>query len=515
MTKKIFFLLFLILLTNCSKNDENSSIPEPNESEDTLPQISISEFEDLVEKRTNFRVSVSGTDEQTNTTVLINDEEVVSTNQKDFEFEINPFDYPNGLTALTVKAVASNNKESVKNEEFEIKKLLFRSIGGLSSESTNSYLAINLQSTGELVAFREIITYDDPIFSHAEDNFIEEDIIVTHYILSDNTNFHLAEMFGNVKPGTELISTQEVANQLGLDFTRPNNQSSLEVTLEGTSNSGLFSSLGRSYNFGNSSFPTFEIKYDEVLTNDVLLYYFDPSNENILDNYRYAYIDNLSNQTLQFDELSGPQPDDIVTIDLPQTVKRANVGLLGYADETEYREDLFRLLFGNGIDTETSGHSISYPVLDEYPIVVKSFNLELSDGNKILFEQKGTPDLTIPDLTIEENDSIIQINGDYDFSELNLEISHPDPQSNEIFRMVFKNPTPDSIEIPFEKFEIPDEIVQFLNGRGLEVDTENNTGQRELRISKYQNRVFPNGVFHFPLRREYGDAVHWTFPLEN
>lgn len=76
-----------MLFINCSKDGQNNTSAEPSESEDTLPQISISEFDDLVEKRTNFRISISGINEQTNPVVLINEEEVVSTYQKDFEFE--------------------------------------------------------------------------------------------------------------------------------------------------------------------------------------------------------------------------------------------------------------------------------------------------------------------------------------------------------------------------------------------------------------------------------------------
>lgn len=515
MTKKIFPLLFFILLTNCTRDDQKNISSEANESEDALPQISISEIDDLVEKRTNFRVSISGINEQTNTTVLINDDEVVSTNQKDFDIEVNPFDYPNGKTVLTVKSVASNNQESIENQEFEIKKLLFRSYGGLSSESVDSYLAINLQSTGELVAFKKIITYDDPIFFHAEDNFIEENIIVTQYDLSNNTGLQLARIYGNVEPGTELISTQEVADELGLDYIMSNNDSSFDLTIEGTSNSGLFTLFGRSYNFDSSTFPNFEINYDGELTTDVFLYYLDPSNDDLLDNYRYTFIDNLTNQTLQFDEMSLLQPDDIFTIDLPQTVEKAVVNLLGYTDENDYREDMYKLLFGKGIETATAGYSVNFPVLEEYPIIVKSINLEFLDGKKVLFNQRGNPDITIPNLTIQENDGTIVINGDYDFSELNLGVSHPDPESNDVFRMIYKNQHLDSIEIPFKSLQIPGEIVQFLNGKGFEVDIKNNTGQMDLRLSKYENKVFPNGVFYSPLRREFGDAVYWTSPLQN
>ncbi len=515
MEKKAFFLLLITLFINCSKDNEENQNIEPDQTEEALPVISISEFDNVIEKRTGFRVSVSGADSETNTKVLINNDELVSTSQKNFEFEINPFDYPNGQTVMTVKSVTSSNEESVTNEEFEIKKLLFRSIAGLSSESVDSYLAINLQSTGELVAFKKIITYDDPIFFHAEDNFIEEDIIITQYLLGANSGFHLARMYGNVKPGTELIGIQEVADELELDFIGTNNASSLNITLEGNTNSGLFSLIGRSYNFGNSSFPTFEIKYDEALTEDVFLYYFNQSNENILDNYRYAYIDNLTDQTLQFEEMSLLETDDIFTFELPETVERASISLFGFASENDYREDFFRLLFGNSVETETSGYSIGYPILEEYPIVVKSTVLDFLDGDQMIFDQRGTPDITIPDLMVQNKEGIIEINGEHDFSELNLEIAHPDPEKNDIFRMIYKNYALNVIEIPFETFEIPEEVVQIINERGLGIDTKDNVGEMELRITNYQNKLFPNAVFHFPLRREFGDAFYWTIPLEN
>ncbi|CAN0456667.1 unnamed protein product, partial [Ectocarpus fasciculatus] len=127
MLKKLLFLLFIALYISCSKDNSENNQPEPNQNEEVLPVISISELENLIETKSSFNVTISGTEAQTNTTVLINDIEVASTDQKDFELEINPFDYPNGKTSLKVKSVTAANLESVKDEEIEINKLLFRS----------------------------------------------------------------------------------------------------------------------------------------------------------------------------------------------------------------------------------------------------------------------------------------------------------------------------------------------------------------------------------------------------
>lgn len=515
MLKKILFLLFIALYISCSKDNSENNQPEPNQNEDVLPVISISELENLIETKSSFNITISGTEAQTNTTVLINDIEVASTDQKDFELEINPFDYPNGKTSLKVKSVTAGNLESVKDEEIEINKLLFRSFGGLSSESVDSYLAINLQSTGELVGFKKIITYDDPIFLHAEDNFIEENIIVTQYIISNNSSFQMARMFGNVKPGTELISIEEVANQLGIDVVWPSNQTAFNVTIEGTSNSGFISLLGRDYNFGNSSFPTLEIMYDEALTENVFLYYYNQYDNNILNNYRYSFIDNLEDQSIQFEEMTMLQEEDITTFQIPNTVDSASITLFGFNNEESYRENLYRLLFVNSIQTGTSGYTASYPYIKEYPIVVKSIGLDFLDGSNLILDQKNTLDITIPDITVQKNEGDIEINGAHDFSELNLEVLHPDPAKNDIFRMSYKNLGLDTIDIPFDTFEIPEEIVQILNERGFGITTTNHTGELNIQITNYDDKLFPNGVFHYSLGRENGDAFYWTIPLDN
>jgi len=322
-------------------------------------------------------------------------------------------------------------------------------------------------------------------------------------------------MYGNVKLGTELISTREAANELGLDFVNPNNQSTYNITIEGTTNYGLFSMLGMGYTFDNSSAPSFEIKYDETLTKDVFLYYFDQSNENILDNYRYAYIDNLTDQTIQFEKMSLPQIDNIFTLDVPETVKRAGITLLGYANEDEYRENFFSILFGNSIETGSSGFSISYPDVKEYPIIVKSISLDFLDGSQMTFVQKGTPDITKPNITVQKNKDVIQINGEHDFSKLELEIAHPDTQKDDVFRMTYKNQSLGAINLPFETFEIPEEIVQIVNTSGLGINTRNNSGIMKLRIEKYQNKTFPNGVFYVPLRKEFGDEFYWSMPIKD
>lgn len=513
MTKKIFFSILLLLFICCSKDTQQNNDEEIKEIKGTSPVITISEFDDLIETTTRFNVQISGTDDETTTTVLLNDSEVVSTNQKEFEFKINPFDFSNGQKKLVVKSSTLNNEETVETNEIEIKKLLFRSYSGFSSESVDSYLAINLQSTGELVAFKKIINYDDPIFFHAEDNFIEEDIIVTQYLIGANSGFHLAKMYGNVRPGTELMSTLEMAKKHNLDFVSSRNESLFNVTIDGTLNYNLFSLLSRNYNFGNSNFPELEIKYDESLTKDVFLFYLNQSNENILNNYRYIHIKNLQNQIIKFDELSTTKPDDIHTMDVPENVENVRISLFGFTSEKDYREDYFRLLFLNGFKTEESDYSINYPLIHEYPINVKIIGLDFKDGSQMIFEQKGTPDLTTPNLTIEKNENEIQINGEYDFSTLHLNITNVEGENNQLFRMIYKNHGVKQIKIPFESFEIPEEIIQILTEKGLGIKTENNSGELELRISNYENKVFPNGVFHFTLRREYGDAFHWTIPL--
>jgi len=114
MIKKACFLVLITVFINCSS--------ETDEIEETLPVVSISELDNLIEKKTTFNVSISEIDKPTNTTVLINENEIISTNKKDFEVEINPFDYPNGKTTLTVKTVSSNNRETVENKEFEMLK---------------------------------------------------------------------------------------------------------------------------------------------------------------------------------------------------------------------------------------------------------------------------------------------------------------------------------------------------------------------------------------------------------
>ncbi|BFP40760.1 hypothetical protein FGF1_16050 [Flavobacteriaceae bacterium GF1] len=524
MIKKLLLptFLFLILL-GCDSENEDSPNQVIEELDTTPPSITFQGIGEEVELRSTLQISVQDASNLVNTVVKINDEEVMTSSEKQFTYTLNPFDFPNGETTLTITATDEANNENVKTHVFELKKLLFQNLVGRSSESIDFYVALNLESTGELIAHKKMITDDDRIF-YAPDGFEEQDIIATEYYIDKGgleDLYHLAMSTGGVKPGTIRLTDQEVRNELGLEPSNNTKNDQFDVTVEGRSFPLLFSAIGSNYGMGNrssssySSSYTLTLDYNQELTNDIFLYYLNQSNEKIFEDYRYLFIEDFTDRTLRFEELSTVSEDDIVTVGLPELVEKFTTWLLGYSSNENYRQGNFRLLFFYGRLTQESGFLFQYPNLSEYPVLERGLDLNLTDGRIVRYLTKDLTEVTIPPLSVQKVENSIATNGEYDFLELDLKITESLQGKDFIFKRTYKNRYRESIENPFDKLEIPTEIIEYLNAQGLSRNSIDNSGEMILSLTRYENQIdYPNGPFFTPTGREAGDRVSVSFPLE-
>lgn len=525
--KKLFSLLFLLSIAiGCdSEASTPDNIPnEPTEELDTTPPtINLQGIDEVIELRTTLDISIQDASDVVSTVVMINGEEVLTSSEKRFTYTLNPFEFPIGETTLTITSTDEANNENVRTYAFELKKLLFKENVGRSSESADSYLAINLESTGELIAYRKIITDDDLVF-YASDEFEEQNLIVTNYIL-DMTGFatiiNSARSTGGILPGTVLLTGEEVRNVLDLEPVNSTRNSQFDITIEGASYPLLFSALGADHNIGNRSSSsygssyTLTLDYNQETTNDIFLYYNNQSSDDLFANYRYKYIENFTNQTLMFEELSTIGEEAIVTLGLPNLVERFSTRLLGYSGDRDYRQGNFRLLFSYGRTTQESGFFVEYPNLSEYPVQEIGLDLDLIDGRTVGYTVKNLSEVTIPDLTAQKTNDIITVNGEYDFLSLQLTITEDNQGNDLIFNRTYKNTYQESLKNPFDDLEIPSEIMEYLVNQGLSTNSIENSGEMTLILTRYENQFdYPNGPFYFPLGREVGDIINISFPLD-
>lgn len=504
-------LFFAFLSVGCDPEERD----EINvEIDSTAPFLSVSGMETIIEKATTVNVTITDSSE-ISTTIAVNGNEVYNSTQKGFSFDFDPFDYPSGPNTATITVTDDEDNSAEQTFQFEIKKLLYRQNSGFSSDTVDAYVAINLRESGKLIAFRQMHTSEDANF-YATEEFSKQDLIITQYTLSKNADFHLGRSYAPVAPGTERLTYNEVLNTLGLEHRFANKDNQFAIAVDETPAFLRYNLLGYDYSFGNSVNPNLEVNYDQELTADVFLFYHTGDNANLLDDYRYLFTDELTDKHINFNELGILKQENIATITLPETVDKYTLTVFGYVSEEAYREGYFRLLYSYGSNATDWGLTLNYPLIDEYTDVEYYLNLDLADGRRIYFENKGIAQIEIPDLTIQQMDGIVNIDGTFDHSLLSLNSVHPDPNSTAIFRRDYQGTYRDSIEVPFGKLEIPTEIITFLTDRGFNISKKDGAGELSLTLSQYENKMeYPDGVFYNVLANEIGDMTRVIFQLDN
>lgn len=474
----------------------------------------VSEIGETIEVLTPIDIKISDNLETVNTTISINGNNVFTTTQNQFSYDIDPFEFPNGTTELIITVKDEDGNETIESFQFISNRLLFQGDGGYSSDTVDSYLAINLEISGELISFRKLIDYEDLAF-YANDEFEKQNLIITNYTVSVNDGSVFAYAYSNVQPGTILKSGDEVLNLLGLERNWVNKNSEFNIEIQDATSYSLFSTLGFEYSFGQSNNNIFNIRYDNESANDVFLYHHTYDNLNLLDDYRYLYTESFEDQTMNFEDLTKLTPENVATITFSEDVESFNFTIFGFSDDYAYKEFRMRLLYGFIGSTEENGFVLNYPIINEYQYNQKSLSYSLHDKS-VRLERKELNDLNIPNWKVVKNESTVKITGDYDFSELNyiVDYSNTDNRTALVFR--YQSLFKESIIIPFDKLEIPLEIVNSLSDIGVDLKTANSNSQLSIALTQFENKIdYPNGVFYRPIANEVGDKTTVIFPLNN
>ena len=509
-------VLGLVIILGLSCEPKEDSAKSQQELDITAPLISVSGITDEIEKMTTIEVVVTTTSAQLATIISINGNQVFTSSEKQFTYTIDPFAFPTGENMLVVTSTDLEGNDTSASFPIIVKKLLFRGSDGLSSESVDSFIAINIMATGELIAFRKINTLDDLAF-YASDDFIKQDLVITEYLMSEVSGFNIAKSYAGIIPGTELFTLSEVREKLGLEDRSFNKDAVFEITVEDATAFGLFSSLGADYSFYSTDTgnPTLTMEYDVQNTEDIFISH-DFGNGNLIEDYRYAYIKDFSDQILNFNEMTRLVPENIATVTFPEVVERYTIAVVGYSSEKNYQEAVFRILFLDGADTSENGLAVEYPIFDEYMVLLKSINMDLADARKVRLERRELSAIEIPDWSVQQNGSVINITGNHDYSEISLVVNHPDPSNTALFKRCYKSGYKNNLDIPFENLEIPIEIVDLLNAQGLSVAVTDTAGEMHITLTQYGNRFdYPNGVYYRPIGNETGDVTTVEFPLSD
>ena len=514
MKKILFSLLFLHLLLSCGSDSED---PE-TDRDTTPPSISILGVQETIDTPTTINFTIADAASTISTVVLLNGEQVLSTTQKSFSYELDPYELPSGSATLTITSTDDQGNENTETITFNLQKLLFRGNGSFSSSTVDSYLAINLEETGELIAFRKIETEEDLTF-YAPDDFEIQDLIVTNYGLPVNEPYLLstARSTGSVQPGTDLFFTFEQADLLGLDLQSEGQNGQLQLSVTDVPSGYQLSLFARDYFSGGGGSTDFSINYNTQNTEDIFVYA-QPVSSDPIAGYRYFILEDYVDQTISFNDFAVLESDQAVNLPLPDDTERFGVTLAGYMDADEsYRNGDYRLLYSHSADVSSSEKAYDIPVLEQYPQLEQWLTINLNDGGKIISTFKGTSEIEIPNFSATRQSNTVSTSGDYDMLrfifKLEMPLSDP-PGSVSSFQHWFQDFPSNSAPIPFETLEIPQEIVEGLVQRGFDISYDDPNAELTISLTKYeQQQEYPQGPFYVPLRNEAGDATTLVFPI--
>ncbi|MEL6916303.1 MAG: hypothetical protein AAFO99_01100 [Bacteroidota bacterium] len=523
MKKKSFIVLLLsIVVFGCSSDSgeqtptDDNDPPVQGETDTTAPVISLSGLEDTLEVLTTLNFSVTDASENVTTTVSIDDEDVFSSMEKQFSYELDPFDFTTGEKTLMVTSTDDSGNMGSESQRFELKKLLFLSSDIISNDAIDFFIAINEEETGKLIAYRKMESVEDGRF-YAPDDFERQEIVATKYILGKNGfTFDLAESYADLQPGIRILTQEQASSMFNLSGIV--NEGNFQLNITDTNltpfNFSSFDYIASSSVLSNTT--SYDFRYDIENTDNIFIYSI-PFNSTNLEEYRYFIIEDFSDQTISFNNFKTVSKNNIETINLPPGTVNFNFELRGYLDIERYESDNFHQLFKLSGSLDIFANTIDVPVIDNYGVLSQRLFVGLEDGRGILSTFRGLSDLVLPNVGIERSGNIINTSGTYDYSELSLDINGapiPNSPNPRFFRWFYSNDNDNAVSIPFENFEIPEEVVSNLNTKGFDLGDISSPSnlviglvQHELEVN-YQDRIFYNLT-----RNEKGNRTSVFFDL--
>jgi len=332
--KPIILVMVLLLFLGCDQEESESTNVSDDTAEemDTTPPVpTITGLEIDLEVATTINISIQEASEIEEISVLVNQNEILSTIEKTFSFELNPFDYPNGENTLTIISLDSEGNQGQQIQTFEVNKLLVSIAAPFVGSSQQLYFSANTMD-GELLAFAPVSRKLEIVKLYANDDFIPQPIVVTSYRLEPNAIYRASiNSIGNIEPGTDLVKYQEAGgvptenthiegsnNVFFVDVTNITSQNIAKSLLAAASGH-----IGTSFpleeqatgfetrlQFTSGINPTIENAF--VYTSNSFL---NPSDDKIgIEEFEYLFLETLPDSSISFEQFTQPTETQTITI---------------------------------------------------------------------------------------------------------------------------------------------------------------------------------------------------------
>ncbi|MFS4454507.1 hypothetical protein [Maribacter sp. 2304DJ31-5] len=513
-------LTLLVFLAIACESEENST-DDFIEENANAPQISVEGITTEIEAFTQITVNITDDSSIVNNTLVINGEEVLKNTDKNFKFDINPFDYPTGENTFIFYSVDEDGNETKVENSFIIKKLLASIASPTLIVNGRVFMSANKMS-GELITNVEVFKDFENVKLYADDNFTEQPIIITSYVMlgSDNLVFSEIKSIANIEPGTDLIKFQENARAFTENTYNPNpayESFSFEIqeieseriaqSFYGSNINGLGAfvdvSTGNVIEEPNGFLSNLQGRVSSNSNlNNLFLHTtnstLDLSFERIrMEDYKYLFVNNPNNQSISYSQFLPP--DKIGNIYLPNDVEGYFISVKGFKDETAFHNLTFSSMYTASLENTDNG-AVEIPMINGFNLIISDMLFSINGYSSMSVSVVGEKSIEIPNWSAEKNQESIFLNGDFDL--FNLFTSKTLPDGDRTVRWNYLHKKQDEVNLNIESFEFPEIIESLADANQFDLEIIKTPDIENIRLIgstgnlKYEELLFDsqNGI---------------------
>lgn len=448
-------LLFLTLLNllACSSDSSEPDFPSDDPDQETpdtvAPEIKVVGLDAIVERKTILDISIID-DSTVETKIFVNDQEVLASMNKQFEYELNPYNIAVGNISLRVVSEDIEGNTSDSQFSTEIKHLLMEFNLGADEmyEIDNAWAFFN-NAAGELLNTKNLNIGNNKIYTDA---LIPEDHIYytfTKYITYGQNVVH------TLSNDSYKISPGETRNEFDRLIVDTDNELEIEIIREELVNEwSKFQTQGAKYgkiSFFGTSEPSFSEIFSIKYANPEVIYIrtavenagnrFDGKKEN----YLYTTIQPepvMAN--MQVAEADFNTMDDHWVQDIPlHDFSTLSFVRYGFENEEDVVENIYHNIY-EVVEDQSTLSDVDLPILEGLPYYNNIVRYQ-KDGARVYVRQFGNtlnleaPNWILASYGINGSDYYVQAdNADVDYYLLRLSKNSGTSGPSKSFVWVFR-----------------------------------------------------------------------------
>lgn len=484
---RLLTALIVFITISC---DQEENIIEFNGEDENAPKISVKGFTTEIEVATQISIEITDDSETVNNRLIVNGEKILENSDKNFKFDINPFDYPVGKNKFVLYSVDEDGNETKFENTTIIKKFLASIASPHLMGNGRVFISANSMS-GELLTNVEISKDFENVKLYADDNFTEQPIIITSYIIlgADNGVFSEIKSIFNIEPGTDLIEYQKNSGTFTENTYNPNSPTEyFSIEVQEFEFENIANSLLGNYRNGWDSFA--QVFTTDVLeepngfksnlfgnvsrnadVKDILLHTTNSTLNSSFDkiklqDYRYLFVDTSNEQSISFSQFLPP--DNIGYIYLPDNVERYSLSVTGFKNESAMNQQNYSTMFSES-PRNFNKNTIEIPLINEFGFIVSKISFPVNAYTSMEASVVGEKTIEIPNWSGQKNGDLITLNGDFDLFHL-LTIKRL-PIDNKTVRWEYFHKNENEVNLNIKSFEFPDVIKSLASASFFELES--------------------------------------------